>query len=144
MSSITEIDDVLNDTAPAAPSLKFAEIGTTHEGTLISSQVRMVKKYKSSEIDCYEDGRPKRQLHLILNINGEEHSLWAKGQMLTALREALEENKLEAGGTIKVRYEREEPTSDGKYMRKVYLVKWTPPAAPIAQADDPAFGDEPF
>ncbi len=143
MTITSEVDDFLAGGGASAPSLKFTEIGTTYEGQVVGSEVRNVTDFKTREPLFYDDGRPKKQLRITLNIDGEERSLWAKGQMLNALREALAGQKLEIGGTIKVRFDGTQDIGNLKDL-KIYKVKWAPPAAPVAQADDPAFGDTPF
>lgn len=147
MTITTEVDDFLAGGGASAPSLKFETKGDTYEGQVVASEVRDVTDFATGDVQTYPDGKPKKQLHVTLDVAGEERSLWAKGQMLNALREALAGQKLEIGGTLKVKWVDEKKNDNPRLnAQKIYLVKWTPPATTteVAQADDPAFGDTPF
>lgn len=143
MTNTIDVNDFLASGGASAPALKFDTIGTTYEGVVLESEVRDITDFVTGEVQVYADGRPKRQLHVTLNVDGEERSLWAKGQMLVALREALAGSKLVNGGTLKVRYDSDKPNENPRLnAQKIYKVKYT---APVAGTDLPDLpGDEPF
>lgn len=141
MTTTIDVNDFLAGGGSSAPALKFDTIGTTYEGVVTDSEVRDVTDFATGEVQTYADGRPKKQLHVTLDVDGEPRSLWAKGQMLNALREALAGAKLLNGGTVKVRYDSDKPNDNPRLnAQKIYLVKYAPPAEGTAVP----FGDEPF
>jgi len=139
-----DVNDFLASSGSSAPALKFDDLGTTYEGVILDSEVRDVTDFKTGEVETYTDGRPKKQLHVTLDIGGEPRSLWAKGQLLAALREALNGEKLLNGGTIKVRFESEKKNDNPRLnAQKIYQVKYTAPAGGT-DVSGAQFGDEPF
>jgi hypothetical protein len=138
-----DVNDFLASSGSSAPALKFDTLGDTYEGVILDSEVRDVTDFKTGDVQTYADGRPKKQLHITLDIEGEERSLWAKGQMLAALREALAGSKLVNGGTLKIQYASDKPNEKpGLNAQKIYKVRYTQPAAGTELPELP--GDEPF
>ena len=143
MTNTIDVNDFLASGGASAPALKFDTIGTTFEGVIVDSEVRDVTDFVTGDVQVYADGRPKKQLHVTIDVDGEQRSLWAKGQMLVALREALAGSKLVNGGTLKVRYDSDKPNDNPRLnAQKIYKVRYTPPAAGTELPELP--GDEPF
>lgn len=139
-----DVNDFLASSGSSAPALKFDTLGDTYEGVILDSEVRDVTDFKTGDVETYSDGRPKKQLHVTLDIGGEPRSLWAKGQLLAALREALNGEKLLNGGTIKVRFESEKKNDNPRLnAQKIYQVRYTAPAGGT-DVSGAQFGDEPF
>ena len=139
-----DVNDFLASSGSSAPALKFDTLGDTYEGVILDSEVRDVTDFKTGDVETYSDGRPKKQLHVPRDIGGEPRSLWAKGQLLAALREALNGEKLLNGGTIKVRFESEKKNDNPRLnAQKIYQVRYTAPAGGT-DVSPAQFGDEPF
>ena len=146
MSDI-DVNDFL--TASGAPTAKFATPGDTHKGTVISSEVRQQTEFGTGTPLTWDDGRPR--LELVVTIDtGElgdadttERRLFAKGNMLTAIKQAVKESggRLLNGGELTVRYIGDgEQKTRGFNPPKLYRAKYTPPAAApapsVADLDD--------
>ena len=140
MTDTIDVNDFLSTVGKSAPALKFEAIGDTYEGVILESEVRDVTDYESGAIVTYDDGRAKKQLHVTLDVAGEPRSLWAKGQMLVAIREALGGEKLLNGGTLKVRYDSDKANSNPRLRaQKIYKVKYTAPVVGTDVAGDELF-----
>jgi hypothetical protein len=80
------MDDFLSS-ASSKPAVKLAEVGD-----IITGVVREISKLEDKEINGeirrWPNGDPKHVYVFNMDINGEEQSLWVRGQMVTAIREA--------------------------------------------------------
>ena len=136
--------------AVQVPSLSFrdAPIGTTYRGVITSLPVeRQSRNFETGKPDVWEDGNPQISVVLrveIVNAAGEaeERSIWAKkpSSLYRALGAAQKAagTRFALGGTLYVRYERQEPSKNPKLSpQKIYTAKYEPPPA----APDP-WGDE--
>jgi len=146
MSDI-DVNDFL--TAGGAPAVKFPNIGYTIKGIVLSSEVRQQTKLEDGTPLVWDDGRPRMQLVVTIDTgdtDGEdttERRLFAKGHMLTAIKQAVKESggQFLNGGELTVRY-----TGDGEQkvrgynLPRLFRAKYTPPAvtpAPsVADLDD--------
>ena len=142
-----DTDDFL--AASGSPTAKFADIGDTHKGTVVRSEVRQQTEFGTGAPLTWDDGRPR--LELVVTIDtGEtgdadttERRIFAKGEMLKAIKQAVKEGggRLLNGGLLTVRY-----TGDGEQKTrgfnppKLYKAKYVPPAATpapsVADLDD--------
>ena len=146
MSDI-DVNDFLS--ASGAPAAKFPEIGDTVKGTVVASEVRQQTKLEDGTPLTWDDGRPRMQLVVTIDT-GElgdadttERRLFAKGNMLTAIKQAVKEGGglLLNGGELTVRYIGDgEQKTRGFNPPKLYKAKYTPPAAApapsVADLDD--------
>lgn len=80
------MDDFLSS-GSKTPAVRLAEVGDTVTGTVISIS-KVEDKELSGEIRRWPNGDPKHVYVFNLDIDGEEQSLWVRGQMVTAIREA--------------------------------------------------------
>ena len=149
MSDI-DVNDFL--TASGAPTAKFTDIGDTHKGTVISSEVRQQTEFGTGAPLTWDDGRPRLELVVTIDTidtgdtgdhDTTERRIFAKGAMLTAIKAAVKEGggRLLNGGELTVRY-----TGDGEQKTrgfnppKLYKAKYVPPAATpapsVADLDD--------
>ena len=146
MSDI-DVNDFI--TASGAPTAKFVDIGDTHKGTVISSEVRQQTEFGTGTPLTWDDGRPRLELVITIDTgdtgdeNTPERRLYAKGEMLKAIKAAVKEGggRLLNGGELTVRY-----TGDGEQKTrgfnppKLYRAKYVPPAAApapsVADLDD--------
>lgn len=80
------MDDFLSS-GSSKPAVKLAEVGDVVAGT-----VREISKLEDKEINGevrrWPNGDPKHVYVFTLDVSGEEMSLWVRGQMVTAIREA--------------------------------------------------------
>jgi len=124
-----------------APGLKFPEVGDIR--TIIVRKV-------SEQIDTEPDGTPRTwpsgQPKMVYVFNGESDgeaaSLWVRGNLVTAIREAVKTAGLKTVVDTKVTVKRladGTPPSRGMNAPKLYAAK-VEPVAPLAAADP--FGDE--
>lgn len=143
MSIDTEANDLLMSSG--APSVKFPTIGTMVKGTVMSA-----KRTQQTDLDnnpkTFDNGDPMWQVVITLQTDERdaeiaddtgERRLYAKGQMLTAVREALKKagaGQLDVGGTLAVVYEADgEKKNAGYNAPKLYRAQYQ---APTLAADD--------
>jgi len=128
-----------------APGLKFPEVGDIRTIT-----VRKV----SEQIDTEPDGTPRtwpsgqpKMVHVFNGeSDGEAASLWVRGNLVTAIREAVKAAGLKTVVDTKVTVKRladGTPPSRGMNAPKLYAAK-VEPVAPLAAADPFANDEEPF
>lgn len=146
MSISTDVNDFL--TRSGAPSVKFPNVGDKVKGTILGAE-------KSQQTDIhgapktYDDGNPMMQVVITLqtderdpSVDGDtgERRLFAKGQMLTAIREALRNagaSGLEVGATLAVQYEKDgERKAAGFNPPKLYRAQYQAPAPSAVGVDD--------
>jgi len=145
------------------PSCTFHEIGVTHEGTITALDVKQARKFGTQDPDFWPDGQPKMQVVVTMqttendpeveNDNGMRRLYVASKGMKAAITGAVKKagaTGLAVGGTLGVRYTRDDP--EGKNpanLPKMYGVKYEPPppgseyAEPEAE-DYSEYGEEPF
>lgn len=145
------------------PSCTFLEVGTVHEGTILALDAKQARKFQSQELDVWPDGQPKMQAVVTLqtqerdpeveNDNGMRRLYVASKGMRGAIAAAVKKagcTGLAIGGTLGVRYVRDDPDGKNKQnLPKVYGVKYEPPPAGSeyvepAPEDFSNYGDGPF
>lgn len=127
--------------------LKFEKIGDTHMGTLVRIDSR-TDTDPSGTVKKWEDGSPKKVYMWTLQVGGDEEelaTLWVRGNMVKALREAALEAGVKKGADligskVVVRYHANgEPSTKGFAPPKLFMAKITLPpkeeAVPIAEYD---------
>lgn len=127
-------DDPLSE--DNAPSLSFrdAAVGTTYKGT-ITKRAKLVqaRNFESNQPETWPDGNPVMAVVLMIEIDGEPFSVWAKkpSSMFRALVKAQKDaggKPMEEGGTLYVRLSAEEPNKNPKLnAQKIYECKYVPP-----------------
>jgi len=136
------IDPAVADdlTRTGAPSFKFESIGD--KVTIRLETVRQLPQtdFSTGEALTWPDGNPKMQFEFsgTDTATGDETRIFAKGQMLTAVKTALRDAnaKPEVGGELVVKYDGEEPAKTrGFNPMKVYKARYTAPA-PVANLDE--------
>ena len=146
MSIDTSVSDFLNRTG--APAAKFDTVGKVVEGVVEAAEVTDQTDISTGEVKRWPDGNPRKQL--VITIATDERDpenpdddgrrrIFAKGNMLTAVKEAIRKSggQLEVGGKVKVRYEGDgEATQRGFNPPKLFKAKYEPPTAPAVSADD--------
>jgi hypothetical protein len=125
------------------PSAKFARKGDLVSGIITAEPtVQQQRDFTSGKPLMWEDGTPRKQLRIVLDtgendpeIEGDDglRAIYAKGQMLAAVRNAWRKNGNGAslvGGRLTVTY-----TGDGKKERglnppKLYSATFEPASLP--------------
>ena len=116
----------------------------TIEAAQLSQQTDMDGKPKT-----WDDGNPRMQVVVTLSTDERDSSLddddgtrrvFIKGQMLTALKDALKKagaRNLDVGGTLAVKYvEDGQPTKAGFNAPKVYVCQYKAPAVSALDVED--------
>ena len=133
--------DVAEDlTRSGAPTHKFEAIGDTLKLRISSVRKSQQTDFQTNEPLTWPNGDPKYQFEFAGTdlATSEETRIFAKGQMLTAIKEAFRtaEAKPEVDGVLTVKFHEEEPSKTrGFNPMKVYRAKYEPPA-PVADFDD--------
>jgi hypothetical protein len=110
-------------------------------------QVRQQTDFDSGKPKFFDNGDPMMQIVVQVQTDLRDpndstddgvRAFYLKGQMQAAVRDAVREagaRGLEVGGTLHVRYLRDEPNSRGRGKdKKVYAAKYTAPAAQAVNA----------
>lgn len=146
MSNATDVNDFL--LAGGVPAAKFAQIGDTVRGTVVSSVVTQQTDLKSGEPKLFKNGDQMMQVVITLQTDERDASienddglrkLYVKSQMTAAVGKALRDAgaKLAVGGTLAVQFQSEIPsTTPGFNATKQYVAQYRPPAPSTEAAND--------
>lgn len=139
MSGFDEVNDFL-DQQGSAPAAKFAEVGDTVKGEVVGAKKVQQMVFGTKDPAFYPNGDPMWQVAITLRQeDGEEVTVWAKNQQLSAIRTAVEESggKLEAGGTLAVKLDELKPSEKAGFNpQKIYVAQYRPPAPVAMSASD--------
>jgi hypothetical protein len=80
------MDDFLSS-GSSKPAVKLSEVGDIVTG-IVREISKIEDKDLSGELRRWPSGDPKHVYVFTLDVAGEEQSLWVRGQMVTAIREA--------------------------------------------------------
>lgn len=146
MSIDIGVEEILS--GGGAPAAKFPTPGTTIKGT-ISDAIRSQQTDLDGKPKTWDDGNPRMQLVITVQTDERDSSLddddgvrriFVKGQMLSALKEALKKasvKTIEVGGTIAVQYAKDgDPTKVGFNAPKVYVVQYKIPTTTSLGVDE--------
>ena len=138
MSIDNDIAEELVRTGP--PTHKFEEVGDTLKLRISSVRKSQQTDFQSGEGLTWPNGDPKWQYEISGTdvATGDETRIFAKGQMLSAVKEAFRTAgaKPEVDGELVVKFDRTEPSKTRGFAdQKIYKAKYTPPA-PVADIDD--------
>ena len=127
------------------PSAKFPTIGTTVKGNVTAAEVTQQRDFDSGQPKYWDDGSPMNQIEITISTDERDpdiedddgtRKLYVKGQMLKALRSALQatgSKSIDPGDMIAVQY-----ASDGEAKKrgfnppKQYSVQVKKGAGPVA------------
>ena len=117
-------DPFMQDSGPKLPTVKFDAIGTTVTG-LVTQVAKKEDRDMSGEVRTWPDGNPKHVFVFTLNTDAGEVSLWARGQMVTAIREAAQAAKVDTivGTKLSVKYTENGEAKKGQHPPKLYKAK---------------------
>jgi hypothetical protein len=132
-------------------SATFPTKGTSYSGTILSAPREVQQRdFKTKDPKFYKDGDPMMQTVIEVQTNQRDPEddsddgvrlVYAKGQMLAALRVALREAKIRSrqalvGATFTVTFvKQEKPERRGEDGQKIYEVKVTPGDPDTARED---------
>lgn len=128
--------------AGGAPAAKFETPGTVVKGRIVDAVVEDQTDFKSGQPLFYDNGKPMQQLVITLVTDQRDPTnpdddgmrrLFAKNQMLAAIRDALKKVPgaliKTPGGTLAVQYTHDEPPPrPGLNPKKCYVAQYKPPA----------------
>jgi hypothetical protein len=117
-------DPFMQDSGPKLPTVKFDAVGTTVTG-LVTQVAKKEDRDMSGELRTWPDGNPKHVFVFTLNTDAGEVSLWARGQMVTAIREAAQAAKVDTivGTKLSVKYTENGEAKKGQHPPKLYKAK---------------------
>ena len=134
---LTDVNDMLSGSSfPEAikASETFATVGSTIALTVTGGEKVQQRDITTKEPKYYADsGQPMMMLAIFGTVDGVERTLYAKGQMLNAIREAVKASGadgLKEGGVLKVRFDHEEDTGKPSKL-KVFVAKYEPPTQTV-------------
>jgi hypothetical protein len=125
------------------------QYGTVVGGRIIEKPVTTQQRdFDSGQPKFYDDGNPMWQVVVAVQAQPATdeddgvRAFYIKSQMKKAVQDAVRRagaERLEVGGTLQVRYERDEPNSRGRGKdKKIYAARYTPPAGQAAPPTSPA------
>lgn len=131
-----ELDGLLGT---SVPSVRFPEVGTTVEGTILD-MTTATQRNPQGVVQTWDDGSPRKQA--ILTLQTDEHvdeeddgrrRLFVKGAtMPKAFREAVRAARVPGprpGGRVRVTYASDGEARSGLNPPKVFEVSYTPPSS---------------
>lgn len=139
MTVDNSVNDLLN--GGGIPSAKFPTVGTVVKGTIVSAKTSQQRDMDTDELKTWNDGSPMMQIEIVLQTDERDpevedddgqRKLWVKGGMMTAVKAAIKKanSKLEAGGTLAVKYSGNgEPKKKGYNPPKQYVAEYAPAPA---------------
>lgn len=147
----SELDEMFSGSG--SPAFKFEKIGDRLEGIIEDAEARQQRDYDTGEAKTWDDGKPMMELVLTLATDLRDPSIedddgsrrvFVRGQMLTALRQAVRKAKArkpERGAVVVITHSGlGEAKRKGFNQPKLFTVDYLPSsAAAVAEM----FGDAP-
>ena len=123
-----------------APAVTFPEIGATFTG-VVTKVDELPDKDPQGVIKTWDDGNPKKVfVFTCTDDTGEQRSLWVRGNMVKAIREAVATAGVPTviGNKIKVKHHALGEAKKGFAAPKLYQAKIEKlaPVAPATPVDD--------
>lgn len=130
-----EEEKAVSQLAPRAkyPSAKFDQLDKHIKGKVaVPTEDRQARKYGSTELATWPDGKPMMQTRVVLEQpDGELVAIYASGKMATAITKALVEANapdIEVGGQLDVWWSGSKQSTGGGQPAKLYTATYVPPA----------------
>ena len=108
---MSDQDDLLAGGGPKLPSLKFEKIGDVHTG-IVTDVKKLEDRDPAGTKKTWPNGDPRFVYVLTMTTEKDgESNLWARGQMITAIREAAKTIGVTelVGNKVSIKY-----TADGE------------------------------
>lgn len=124
---MNDIDDFIAGGA-SLPAVKFAEVGDTISGQIISGR-KLEDRTPDGTVKTWSNGDPMHVWVFDLDTTGDgqaDQALWVRGNMLTAIRGALAESGLKPSDLPKITVKHHavgEPKSKGYAPPKLFKAK---------------------
>lgn len=139
------------------PSASFLEVGAVHRGRIRSYELQQQRDFATGNPKIFDNGDPMMQVCFTLETEERDtanedddglRKVYAKGQMLDAVRQAIRKAKHKGslvGGVLAVKYEANgEPSRVGFNAPKVYRVMFSAPDPMDALPEYDESETEPF
>jgi len=143
--STRSVDDYIQDSHSYYPSLKFPKVGDEVEGDVLDAWMQEKRKYGSNEIETFENGDPKMQLIVNLNVGGEKYTLYTKYAAQLAIFEAVKRSggRLSQGGRLRIKRIKDgDPPQKGFNPQQKFEAEFTPhKVTRVTSVDDADGGD---
>lgn len=128
------IDNSINDAiSKGNAGVSFDSIGDKIRGQIVGAKLVPQKDFATGEVKRFDTGEEMNQFLFTLLVDGEKRDLYAKGQMRSAIREAVAgspKGKIEEFAWLEVEYIEDEPAKKRGYNpKKIYRVTYEPPSA---------------
>ena len=129
-------DDFLAGNA-THPSAKFTDIGDKVSGVVTGIR-KLEDRDPSGEVKTWQDGKPKFVWVFTLDTPSGTMSLWARGNMVTAIREAARAVGVTAmdGATLAVQFIEYGEARKGMNAPKIYKAQMKPAQTAKISVDD--------
>jgi hypothetical protein len=129
-------DDFLSGNA-SHPSVKFADIGDKVLGTVTDIK-KLEDRDPTGEVKTWNDGKPKHVWVFTLDTPGGTMSLWARGNMVTAIREAARTANVTqmVDATLAVQFVEYGEAKKGMNAPKIYKAQMKPAPTSKISVDD--------
>ena len=118
---------------------KFEDIGDTVKGVVTAVEKRQLRNFADTGPETWPDGGPKFTWLITMETDDGPQTLFVRGQMYTAVREAAVAAEITEmiGATLAVKHTGlGTPSVKGYREPKLYAAKWTPGSPVSAQVDD--------
>ena len=115
------------------PAIKFANVGDTATGVITAVDER-IDTDPQGAVKKWDDGTPRKVYVFTLDDNGDLASLWVRGQMVTAIREAAKTAGLSTviGSKLTIQHHALGEAKKGFSAPKLYRAKFEAAPAPTA------------
>lgn len=114
------------------PAVKFANVGDTAAGVVTAVDER-ADTAPDGTVKKWDDGTPRKVYVFTLDDNGELHSLWVRGQMVSAIRDAAKQAGLPTviGSKLTIQHHALGEAKKGFSAAKLYRAKFEPAPARV-------------
>jgi hypothetical protein len=122
---MSDEQDLLAGGGPKLPSLKFEKIGDVHSGIVLDVK-KLEDRDPAGVAKTWPNGDPK--FVYVINLkteNNGDSALWARGAMITAIREAAKQASVTelTGNRISVKYSGDGEKKAGFNAPKLFAAK---------------------
>lgn len=137
---MNEMDDFLGGGGQSLPAFKFSELGATVSGQILDG-TKLDDRRPDGTAVTWDDGSPKYVWVFQLDTTGDgvaDTSLWVRGNMVKALKEAMAAAGLKPSDRPKITVKHHElgEARKGYAPAKLYKAKVEPAPKPSVEIDD--------
>lgn len=137
---MNDLDEFMGGGSQSLPAFKFAAVGDTVSGQILDG-TKLEDRRPDGTTVTWDDGSPKFVWVFQLDTTGDgvaDTSLWVRGNMVKALKEAMSAAGLKPSDRPKITVKHHElgETRKGYSPAKLYKAKVEPAPKPAAEIDD--------